>query len=78
MERRKITVSLPSDLLRFADDLADQTGASRSAVVAEALDVLRRTETDKRLEEGYRFYADSDRELAEEGLEASREVWPDD
>ncbi len=27
--------------------------------------------------EGYRFYADLDRELAEEGMAAVNEVWPE-
>jgi len=32
---------------------------------------------DRLLAQGYRFYADLDRELAEEGLLATRELWPE-
>ena len=75
---RKVTVSLPEDLARFADELARRGGGSRSAVVRDALRILRRTQRERLLEEGYRFYAEIDVELAEEGMEATNEVWPDE
>jgi metal-responsive CopG/Arc/MetJ family transcriptional regulator len=75
---KKVTVSLPDDLLRFADERADRVGESRSQVVAKALDVLRRAERNRLMAEGYRFYADLDVELAEADLAAVNEVWPRD
>ncbi len=38
---------------------------------------LRRQRRDRVLAEGYRFYAQTDVQLAEEGLAASFEVWPE-
>jgi hypothetical protein len=75
---RKVTVTVPEELLEFADEVAEERGESRSGVFAEALAALRVAERERLLAEGYRFYADVDRELAEEGLEATVEVWPDD
>jgi Arc/MetJ-type ribon-helix-helix transcriptional regulator len=75
---KKVTVSLPDDLLRFADERAGQVGKSRSQVVAKALEILRRVERDRLLAEGYRFFADLDVELAEADMAAVNEVWPRD
>jgi Arc/MetJ-type ribon-helix-helix transcriptional regulator len=75
---KKVTVSLPDDLLRFADERADQVGKSRSQVVAKALEILRRVERDRLMAEGYRFYEDLDVELAEADMAAVNEVWPRD
>jgi Arc/MetJ-type ribon-helix-helix transcriptional regulator len=73
---KKVTVSLPDDLLRFADERADRVGESRSQVVAKALEILKRIERDRLMAEGYRFYSDADVEIAESGLGAMREVLP--
>lgn len=74
----KVTVSLPSELVRFADQWAGEVGASRSEAVAEALRVLKRTQRDRLMAEGVRFYLDDSVQLAEEGMAATNEVWPRD
>jgi metal-responsive CopG/Arc/MetJ family transcriptional regulator len=75
---QKITVSLPRELVDFADEFAEQAGTSRSQALAEALRVLKRAERDRLMAEGYAFYAEDAVQLAEEGMAATNEVWPRD
>jgi metal-responsive CopG/Arc/MetJ family transcriptional regulator len=74
----KVTVSLPADLIEFADEFAAQAGTSRSQAMAQALRALKRAERDRLMAEGYEFYAELDAELAEEGMAAVNETWPRD
>jgi metal-responsive CopG/Arc/MetJ family transcriptional regulator len=74
----KVTVSLPVDLIEFADQFAEQAGTSRSQAMAEALRVLKRAERDRLMAEGFRYYHDDAVQMAEEGMAATNEVWPRD
>lgn len=62
---RKITISLPQDLVEFADRVAHQADVSRSQVISQAL-LESQARNEKRLaEEGYRFFARESAEFAQ-------------
>lgn len=71
---RKITVSLPQELVEFADTVAATTKMSRSKVIAEALAAQRQHEEARLAAEGYRFYAQEANEFAAASLPAFSEV----
>jgi len=53
----KIKVSLPSDLVRYADQRATALGISRSQVIGQAVATLQAQDKDQLAQEGYQFYA---------------------
>ena len=65
----KITISLPKDILHYADQLAREWATTRSGVIAQLLDKEERARIDALMEEGYR-------EMAEENLRLAEEVFP--
>ncbi|TEU15257.1 MAG: hypothetical protein E3J21_13710 [Anaerolineales bacterium] len=71
---RKITVSLPQELVEFADTVATRMRISRSKVIAEALAAQREYEEARLAAEGYRFYAQEASEFAASSLQAVSEV----
>ncbi len=71
---RKITISLPQELVEFADTVAATMKMSRSKVIAEALAAQKEREEAKLAAEGYRFYAQEANEFADASLRASSEV----
>lgn len=75
---RKVTVSLPEDLVHFADVKADERGTSRSELIGELLGDLRRRELDDLAREGYGFFAGESREFAESSARAVSEAIQDD
>ena len=75
---RKVTLSLPEDLVAFADAKAAERGTNRSRVVGDLLEALRRREQDSLASEGYRFYAAEAREFADASAKAVAEAVVDD
>jgi metal-responsive CopG/Arc/MetJ family transcriptional regulator len=67
----KITISLPIDLVEFADRQATKLGISRSRFIAYALSQMKAAEEDSLAAEGYRFYA---REASEFAAASARAV----
>ena len=69
MPKEKVTVSLPVDALRYADEYKEAHGLNRSEVLALALKALRAEE----LAEGYRAlaaeYAENPDPLLDSGFE---------
>ena len=61
---RKITISLPSNLVEFADREAARLSISRSRVIAQALSEIKAEEEERLAAEGYRFYAQEASEFA--------------
>lgn len=61
---RKVTISLPLDLVEFADRAAQQAEISRSQVIGQALSEARARVERRLAEEGYRFYAGESVEFA--------------
>lgn len=72
--KEKITISLPRDLVRYADKKAAELGTSRSQVIAQALADKEEREEEALAAEGYGFYADEAREFAASSLNASSEA----
>ena len=62
---RKITVSLPQDLVEFADRTAEQADTSRSQVISQALAEAKARRERRLAEEGYRYYAGASVEFAQ-------------
>jgi hypothetical protein len=53
----KVTISLPADLLAFADTQARRLNASRSEFISQLLQQMRAAATERLAAEGYHFYA---------------------
>jgi len=70
----KVTLSLDGDLVQTLDRISRQSKKPRSRVVQEALRLWRRKELQEKLAEGYRTMAEEDRETAERGIAAFREI----
>ena len=73
-QTQKITISLPADLLRFADRQADRLGLSRSQVISKALAQAKVIEEERLAAEGYRFYAREAKEFSEAVSRAAAEA----
>ena len=71
---RKITISLPADLLEFADRLAVQIHTSRSQVITQALATARTQEEERLAIAGYRFYAGEATEFAQASAQMNAEA----
>jgi len=71
---RKITISMPSDLVKYADRLASSTNTSRSQVISRTLAEARDRERERLAIEGYRFYALEANEFAESSSVAVAEA----
>ncbi len=54
---RKVTISLPGELVSYADSLARERGSTRSAVISDLLEEKQKRERDELARHGYRFYA---------------------
>jgi len=71
---RKVTISLPDTLLRYADARAAESAMSRSQLIAELLLRLKQQEEDALAAEGYRFYAHEAEDFAETSRRAVSEA----
>lgn len=65
----KVTISLAADLLKEADRMALEQSTTRSGIFQRLLIREQRTAIYRLMEEGYREYAEEDRQIAEE-------MWP--
>lgn len=72
---RKITISLPGELVDYADREARQRRTSRSQVIGQALAQARAREEERLAAQGYRFYAGEAREFAQAAEGAVAEAW---
>lgn len=54
---KKVTITLPEELVIYADRRADESGTSRSQVISSALATLMLSEEEALAAEGYQFYA---------------------
>lgn len=72
---RKVTVSLPEELVIYADQRADEGGVNRSQVISQALAFMMASEEEKLAAEGYAFYAVEAGEFAAASGQAVSEAW---
>jgi len=67
---KRVLVEFPEDLLRQADEMANDLSTDRSKLIRNAVRAFverkRRAELAKELAEGYRAYAEFDRHVSEE------------
>lgn len=75
VETRKVTISLPVNLLDFADRLAVQVKTNRSQVISQALAAVQAQEEARLAAEGYRFYANESLDFAQITASASAEAF---
>jgi metal-responsive CopG/Arc/MetJ family transcriptional regulator len=71
---RKITISLPDNLVEFADRKAARLNTSRSRVIAQALSEIKAEEEERLAAEGYQFYAHEASEFAAASAAATAEA----
>ena len=74
---RAVQVRLPVPQEEFLTALAEERGESKTQIVVEALECLRKQLLERRMETGYRELAQGQAELLEAGLDASLPAIPD-
>jgi metal-responsive CopG/Arc/MetJ family transcriptional regulator len=72
---QKITISVPADLLAYADAQARRLKTSRSHFISQALAQRKASDEERLAAEGYRFYADEARAFAEASAVAVAEAF---
>ena len=75
---RKLTISLPADLVEFADREAARRKISRSRLIAQSLAEAEAAAKQRLAAEGHRFYAGEAVEFAAATAGAVAEAWQDD
>ena len=70
----KITISLPEDVLEWADSLAREQGSNRSAVIAKLLKKDEEERTRELMAEGYKAMGEENLRDAEESLGLTSEI----
>lgn len=70
----KVTISLPRDLLEFADRQAELEDTSRSQLIGRILAQLKAKEEERLAAEGYQFYAQEASEFARASMPAVSEA----
>lgn len=73
---RKITISLPGELVAFADQRAEATNTSRSQIISWVLAEAKVRAEAALAAEGYQFYAQEANAFADSSESAIAESWP--
>ncbi len=74
---KKVTISLPRDLLQVTDEVAKETKTNRSKVVSSCLRELAERRLQEQMEEGYKAVAKEDRQFANGAINLASEVLPE-
>lgn len=79
----KVTISLPNELIRYADQEAARTRQSRSEVISRALALAQKVRKDEMAARGYALYAQESEEFASDAQRLAQdwltnEDWGDD
>ena len=74
---KKLTISLPKDLIALTDKIAREKHISRSKVVSACLQELAEKRLRAEMEEGYKVMAREQRKFAEMSFELQRRVVPE-
>lgn len=77
VDREKVTLSLPADLVRYADKRASELATSRSQVIGEAVAQRRAQEEEELAREGYAFFAHEAETFAAVSARAVAEAFGD-
>jgi hypothetical protein len=77
-DTKKVTISMPHELLAFADRMADALGLTRSGFIAVTLENARARELERLGAEGYRFYSEEASEFAAASESAVAEAFDDE
>ena len=77
-DTKKVTISMPQELLVFADRMADALGLTRSGLFAEMLEKVRDRELERLAAEGYQFYSSESSEFAAASEAAVAEAMDDE
>lgn len=72
---QRVTVTVPKDLLAFADRQAQELNVSRSQIISMALARTKASEEERVAAEGYRFYAEEAASFAAAASQAVAEAW---
>ena len=72
-----VTVSLPRDLVRFADELVKETKTNRSRVISACLRELADKRLREQMEEGYKAMAEEHRRFTAVAMNLAHEVLPE-
>ena len=70
----KLTISLPKNLISFADEVASEENISRSKVISDCLREFAQKRKIRLMEEGYKAMANENREFARVAFELQRKV----
>ena len=73
----RLTISLPRDMILFADKVARERKISRSKVIASCLQEVAERRALTELEEGYKAMAEEHRQFAAMALASAHEVVPE-
>jgi len=73
----KLTISLPRNLILFADELASERKVSRSKVVSSCLQEFADKRLREQMAEGYKAMADEHRQFANLAANLAPEVLPE-
>ncbi len=63
-ETKKVTISVPGELLAFADRMAKKAGSTRSGFISSVLIEVRERELERLAAEGYRYFGLEAQEFA--------------
>ncbi|MBI2851080.1 MAG: CopG family transcriptional regulator [Chloroflexi bacterium] len=76
-QAEKVTISLPKEMVLFADRLAKEKKISRSKAIASLLEEAARRRFEAEMVEGYQVMAEENRKFAAMVFEAQREILPE-
>lgn len=74
MKVEKLTISVPSELVKLTDKIAKERKISRSKVVVSCLKEMLDRRLEERLIEGYKATAKSNLEFAESSIHITNEI----
>ena len=76
--RRQFTITIPQELGSYIDELSEETGMNKSAVVSQVLAEDRERRKELLLREGYEEMTPYDQELLQEFEHVDRDAsWPE-
>ena len=73
---KRLTISVPGDLIALTDEIANERHVSRSKVVSACLQELAYRRLRDDMAEGYKVMAEENLRFAREGAEIAHEVIP--